>query len=112
MEITLGPLDCFIFLRHIATEAIEFGCVTLDDLRTELEKVDRFSTLELDIFFRTLTGRGINNLSDLKNASDRILGGIVVDLECSMDYSCCSCDILEEVESLNERRLDKSKKIV
>lgn len=67
-------------LRNIAIEVGEKGGSSLEDLKNQLMAAG-VSTEDADRLLQALGQRGIHNLEELRNASDRTLGGVAADLE-------------------------------
>jgi hypothetical protein len=66
-------------VRNIAIEAREAGVKNFEELRARM--LETFDPATVDAFFRGLANRGIDNLEELANASDRVAGGVVADMQ-------------------------------
>lgn len=67
-------------LRTFAIEAQEAGAQSVAQLQEVMQRLG-FSQEETDRMIQVLQQRGVANMEDLENASNRVLGGIVADLE-------------------------------
>lgn len=72
-------------LRNLAIEIGEVGGRSLDDLKNSLLGAG-LTAEETNSILQALQQRGIDNLEELRNASDRTLGGVIADME-SLGYS-------------------------
>lgn len=66
-------------VRDIAIEALEKNLQNFEQLRAALQV--KFKPEEVNAFFQALSQRGVTSLSQLKDVSDRVAGGIVADME-------------------------------
>jgi hypothetical protein len=73
--------EALIALRNIAIEGMEASATSLADLRTKLEASGKYTVTQLDAIFGALDSRGITTLDGLRDASDRMLGGVTADAE-------------------------------
>ena len=67
-------------LRNIAVEAAEAGVENFDQLRESLAAAG-YDAQTLDALFTALGQRGIDSMDELAGASDRLLGGVIADME-------------------------------
>lgn len=67
-------------LKDIAVEAMEGGAKTMDDLKAKLIAAGA-STEVVNSIMQAAAARGVKNLSDLANGSDRTLGGMIADIQ-------------------------------
>lgn len=66
-------------VRDIAVEGIEAGATNLQDLESKMLALGA-DPAKVDAFFNALEQRGIKTLESLKNANDRLAGGVVADI--------------------------------
>lgn len=97
--------EALISLRNIGVEAMESGATSMDDLRNHLIATGKFTKEQIDALMGGLAQRGITSLDDLKNASDRTLGGVTADAE-SLGFAWSDsigqglADSIDDVEKL------------
>lgn len=68
-------------LKNVAIEAQEAGLGSLQDLQTQLAATGQFTAEQITGLMQALSQRGIQSLEDLANAPDRVLGGIIADMQ-------------------------------
>jgi TP901 family phage tail tape measure protein len=72
--------DAITNLKNLAIEAMESGAKTLQELEATLRSSGKFTDAEITALMESLGQRGITSLEELKDASIRILGGVVADM--------------------------------
>lgn len=92
-----------VAVRNIAIEAMEAGAQTLAELEVKLKATGQFTESEIRALMDALRQRGIESMSQLSDASDRTLGGIVADLESAGTQWATQA---EEIEQVSERVAD------
>jgi len=70
-----------IALQNLAVEGAEKGLTSIAQLRDAMLASGEFSAEEVNRLYTALGQRNITTLDELKNASTRVLGGVVADLE-------------------------------
>lgn len=97
--------EALISLRNIGIEAMESGASSMDDLRNHLIATGKFTTEQISALMGGLAQRGITSLQDIKDASDRTLGGVTADAE-SLGFAWSDsigqglADSIDDVEKL------------
>lgn len=99
-------MQAIIALKNIAVEAAESGAKDIDDLQQALTDLTDLNEEEINRLVEALKNRNINSLDELLAANDRVLGGIVADLQSmGIEWKEASENIAEgvnEIESLAE----------
>ncbi len=96
----LRPLSA---LQNLAVEGIEQGITSVDALRANLVATGQVTEEEATRIFQALSQRGITTLEQLKDASNRTLGGVVADLESlGMKWGDVTDGIQGSIDSVNK----------
>lgn len=76
--------DAVVNLRNLAIEAMQAGATSLADLEEKLRATGKFTDQEITSLMTSLGQRGITSIEDLKDASVRVLGGVIADMLAQM----------------------------
>lgn len=79
-------------IKNTIIEAKEAGVTNFDALRDKL--LETFEPDVVDAFFQSLSQRGLKSFDEILNASDRVLGGVVADMESIFIEMGSSFDII------------------
>jgi len=99
-------MQALVAVQNLAIEAMELGITTVDELGAKVVEAGLMSAEQWAEFSNILQQRGVSSMEELANAEERVLGGIVADLDSNIqlfeEWKDQAHDVADEVSGIGD----------
>lgn len=99
-------MQALIALQNLSIEAMELGITTVDELGAQMVQSGLLSAERWEQFAAILQNRGITTLEQLGSTEERVLGGIIADLDANVnlfeEWAKMAEETADQVNALGE----------